>query len=157
MIGLIYYSQTGHTAKVMRQLAEHLQGVGEAAEMVALEPAGAYSAHDVTVSLKELPDLSGYDRLVLGTPVYGGRMAAPVRAFLQEVVGLAGMPVMLLLTHFLPRQWGAVQTIAAMETLCTEKGAKVLGATDVTWFSLGRGKAIKGAVAQVVDVLSKAK
>jgi multimeric flavodoxin WrbA len=111
----------------------------------------------VTVSLKELPDLSGYDQLVLGTPVYGGRMAAPVRAFLQEVVGLAGMPVMLLLTHFLPRQWGAVQTIAAMETLCTEKGAKVLGATDVTWFSLGRGKAIKGAVAQVVDVLSKAK
>jgi flavodoxin len=154
---LIYYSQTGHTAKVMRQLAERFQGTGEVAELISLEPAGAFSARDMTVGLKEMPDLSSYDQLVLGTPVHGGRMAAPVRTFLQETAGLEGMPVILLLTHFLPRQWGAVQTIAAMEALCNEKGAKVQGSADVTWFSLGRKKAIKEAVRQVVEVSSKVK
>jgi hypothetical protein len=44
-----------------------------------------------------------------------------------------------------------------MEALCDEKGALVLGATDVTWFSLGRSKSINGAITQVIEVLSKVK
>lgn len=150
MIGLIYFSQTGHTAKVMRKLAERLQAVGEVAELIPLVPVGAYSAHDRTVRLKAMPDLSAYDQLVLGGPVYGGRMAAPMRTFLQEAAGLEGMPVMLLLTHFLPRQWGAVQAFAAMDALCKEKGAKVQGSADVTWFSLGRAKQIN----QILEYIS---
>lgn len=155
MIGIIYFSHTGHTAQVVDRLAERLREAGKAAEAIALEPVGTFSPHDEAVRLQKLPDLAAFDQFILASPVHGGRMAAPVRTFLQEAGSLEGKPVALLLTHFLPRQWGAVQTVAAMEALCREKGAQVLGSADVTWFSLSRKKQINESISRISAMLDK--
>jgi len=153
MIGLIVYSHTGHTAKVSEKLFSRLEGAGEVVEKVVLQPSGTFSMSAERVALGHLPAVDRFSKLVLGTPVHGGRMAAPMRTFLEDVPTLEGIQVVFLLTHFFPRQWGAVQTIEAMEALCQSKGAQVLGSADVAWLGLGRKRRIKRCVVQAESLL----
>jgi len=155
-IGVIYYSYSGHTALVVDQLVAAFIEVGDQVEKVALETLSPLQLHTRTAPLKAIPDVGEYDALILGSPVHGGYMAAPMRSFLDSVRTLEGKPVAFLLTHFLPRKWGAIQVIEVMEGLCWEKGAKILGSADVTWFGLGRKGKISDAIHQLQKMLLRA-
>ncbi|MBG0786773.1 MAG: flavodoxin family protein [Anaerolineaceae bacterium] len=153
-IGVIYYSYSGHTALVVDQLVTNLNASGADVSKIVLEPEGPLQLSAITVPLKTQPDVSGFDVLILGTPVHGGRMSAPMLAFLEKVPTLEGKHVAYLLTHFLPRKWGAVQTIEVMKGLCWERGAKILGSADVTWLSLGRKKQIQAAIEEIKGLVA---
>lgn len=153
-IGLIYYSYSGHTAQVMTQLEHQLNQAGQEVSKLALEPREPLQLSALSAALKTQPVIDKYDRLILGSPVHGGRMSAPMRTFLEKSETLEGKPVAFLLTHFFPRKWGAVQTIAAMEALCQEKGAQVLGHADVTWLSLGRRKQIHESIDELATLIT---
>ncbi len=56
-------------------------------------------------------------------------------AFLEQIPSLSGKKAAFFLTHFFPRQWGAIQTIDALEEACKNKGAIIQGSADVSWFS----------------------
>jgi len=154
-IGMIFYSYSGHTAQVINQLEFQLSQTAVQVTKHALEPQEPLQLNALTVALRTLPEVDEFDALILGTPVHGGRMSAPVRTFLEETKALEGLPVAFLLTHFFPRKWGAVQTVAAMKTFCQSKGARVLGSADVTWLSLGRKKQINDCIEQVEKLLVK--
>ncbi|MCB2209938.1 flavodoxin domain-containing protein [bacterium] len=148
-IGLVVYSNTGHTAKLAALLAAELQALGQGVRVIPLVPAGEYSMKELRTPLASSHDVSPFDVIVAATPVHGGRMAAPVRTFLEQTPTLAGKPVAFLLTHFLPYKMGAAQTIEAMTDLSEEAGATVLDSADVTWFSLGRHKKMKNAAVEL--------
>ena len=90
---VVYYSNTGNVKGAAKKIAEAL-----GAELVPLEPvkplkgAGFLSiikgGGQVTLgakpALKAIPDLSGFDRVILGAPVWAGKCAAPVRTFLSS-------------------------------------------------------------------------
>ncbi len=154
-IGVVYYSYSGHTAQVVDQFVADLSASGADITKMALEPEGPLQLSAVTVPLKNQPDISGFDILVLGTPVHGGRMSAPMLNFLENVSTLEGKKVAYLLTHFLPRKWGTVQTVEVMEGLCWEKGAKILGKADVAWFGFGRKKKISNAIAKLKELVAE--
>lgn len=90
----VYYSRTGHTEKMMQEIATALD-----CEIVKLEdgvkrggPAGwlVSGLHAVSgkiPSVKEVTTklpLKQYDLVIIGTPVWAGRCSAPVRSFLQQ-------------------------------------------------------------------------
>ena len=156
-IGVIYFSHTGHTAQVVDSFVADSSSAGLDISKIALEPEGPLQLSAVTVPLKRLPDVSGFDVLVMATPVHGGRMSAPMMTFLETVPTLEGKRIAYLLTHFLPRKWGAVQTIEVMEGLCWEKGGKILGTTDVTWFGLGRNRRISQAIDHLKELMAAKK
>ncbi|QRN84557.1 flavodoxin family protein (plasmid) [Chloroflexota bacterium] len=153
-IGVIYYSYSGHTALVVDQLVTDLNESGAEVSKIVLEPESPLQLSAITVPLKVQPDVSGFDVLILGTPVHGGRMSAPMLAFLEKIPTLEGKQVAYLLTHFFPRKWGAAQTIEVMKGLCWERGGKILGSADVTWLSLRRKKRILGAVEDIKTLLT---
>lgn len=91
---IVYYSYSGTTKRV----AEHLQSVtgGDLYELTLKEP---YSGSDNDVSDRvfaerrkgkmpelsgTLPDLDGYDRVFIGTPVWNSSMANPILSFLEK-------------------------------------------------------------------------
>ena len=91
---IVYYSYSGTTKRV----AEHLQSItgGDLYEITLAEP---YSGTDNDVSDRvfdernnnempklsgELPDISKYDRILIGTPVWNDSIANPVMTFLEE-------------------------------------------------------------------------
>lgn len=90
---VVYYSNTGNVKGAAEKIAEAL-----GAELVPLEPvkpmkgAGFFSimkgGGQVTMgkkpALKMIPDLSGFDRIILGVPVWAGKCAAPVWTFLAS-------------------------------------------------------------------------
>ncbi len=87
-----YYSWTGHT----RQIAEAIAGElgADVEEIMEVRPrsgwfAFLYSAWEVlrehVVPIKvPLKDPFAYDLVVIGTPVWAGRMASPVRAYVTQ-------------------------------------------------------------------------
>lgn len=90
----IYYSRTGHTEKLMQEVAQALD-----CELVKLEdevrrsgPAGWILCGLHAVSRKVPPikplhtkrPLKDYDLVIIGTPVWAGRCSAPVRSFLLQ-------------------------------------------------------------------------
>jgi menaquinone-dependent protoporphyrinogen IX oxidase len=154
-IGVVVYSHTGHTAKLAERLVPRLEALGWGVTVLPLAPAAEFSMNVERTPLASLPEIAPFDVVVVGTPVHGGRMSAPVRTFLGQSPLLAGKPVAFLLTHFFPRQWGAVQTIDEMAVLCDDAGATVLDSADVAWLGLGRRRRMDRAAADLAEKLRK--
>jgi len=90
----IYYSRTGHTEKLMREIAAELK-----CEAVKLDDgvdrAGVkgWLRSGMQAMSRRLPavrppetalPLESYDLVIVGSPVWAGRCAAPVRSFLMQ-------------------------------------------------------------------------
>ena len=68
-----YYSKSGNTEKMAEKIAEELQHQGIDTDLSRVEE----------TSVDVLPE---YDAIVLGSPVYYGSMAWPMKKFLDESV-----------------------------------------------------------------------
>jgi flavodoxin len=149
-VGIVVYSHTGHTLTVAERLKERLSEIGHRVTLERLETVGRASPSADTAELRTKPFVGAYEALVLGSPVRGGRMSAPMRSYLEQVSTLEGKKVACLVTGLFPAAWGRNQTLAEMEEACESKGAEVCGSGSVGWFSLGRSRQIS----RVVDRLS---
>ena len=90
----VYYSRTGNTEKLVREIAQELKcecvrlddGVdrsGLAGWLRSGMQAMARQTPEVG-DIKTVLPLSAYDLVVIGTPVWAGRCSAPVRSFLKK-------------------------------------------------------------------------
>jgi flavodoxin len=137
-IGMIVYSQTGHTLSVAMELKEKLSAAGHVVTLEQVETAGPVKLSAQSAELKTKPAIDTYDALVFGCPVRGGRMSAAMTSYLEQITSLQGKRVACLVTHFFFRGWGANQTIKLMKEVCESKGATVCGSGSVRWLSLRR-------------------
>jgi flavodoxin len=154
-IGIVYYSHTGHTQRVVTALVARLKEMGKTITLVKLEPTVSFKSSEVRVPINEIPSIGIYDTLILATPVNGGRMSAPMRSLLDNMHSLAGIQVAFLITHSLPYAWGTKQTIQILTAECEAKGAQILGEADVQWFSLPRKKRIDQTVNEMCGLFSR--
>lgn len=145
-IGIILFSQTGHTRRVALLAQETLNASGHAVTLHALEPVGQPGfSQDAQAPLQSIPPIEAYDALIFAAPVWGGNPAPPFLTFLNQTPSLQGKRVACLVTGFFPAQWGCVQAIAKMSEIAQAKGAQLLGSASVSWFSLTRGRQIQQA------------
>ena len=145
-IGLILFSHTGHTKRVGERAATRLRNDGHEVNFILLETLEPINFRADEMALKSVPEISDFDALVLGTPVHGGRMSAPMRYFLNQTPSMNGISIVLFATNFFRSSWGATQTLQTLRKMCEEKGAHYLGAVDIQWFSFYRNLNIKRAV-----------
>ena len=90
----VYYSRTGNTEKLVREIAQELQcecvrlddGVDRSGLAGWLRSGMQAMARQVPEvrDIKTVLPLSAYDLVVIGTPVWAGRCSAPVRSFLSQ-------------------------------------------------------------------------
>ncbi len=93
---IIYYSMLGNTAFVASRLAELL---GSEAELIRLTPIKAYPDKGFkkffwggkSAVMAQTPklnpytfDAGRYERVIIGFPVWAGRVAPPIRTFVEE-------------------------------------------------------------------------
>jgi flavodoxin len=148
-IGMIAYSQTGHTLSVAVKLKK-LSAAGHAVSLERLETVEPVRMYAANARLKTKPEIDTYDALVFGCPVQGGAPALPMASYLEQIASLQGKKVTCLATGVFPAGWGRNQTIAQMVETCESKGAAVCGSGSVGWWSLCR----KRRIVEVVDDLS---
>ncbi len=98
---VVYYSRYGHTAKVAEALAQALGAETRRVEekkQRGFLVMGWGSVTNARFEIKPMDlDLSGYDTVVLCTPVWAGKPACPARTFLRDA-RLEGKKVHLLIS-----------------------------------------------------------
>lgn len=101
---VVYYSQTGRTKRVAKQLVSVLEDQGVKVEESSIEPV---KEKDYRTNVREaregveaeikptLTDVSDYSVVCIGTPVWSSSPATPVNGYLASCSGLEGkkMPV----------------------------------------------------------------
>ena len=151
--GMVLFSHMGHTRQLGEALQQELEEAGHTVDLIVLETQEPFNLGADLTAIKPVPVVHDYDVLLLGSPVHGGRISAPMRAFIAEVDSLTGMPCVLFVTHFFRQSWGADQSLAEFTEKCREKGMRILKTCAVRWFSLQRKKNIQNAVQETVEAL----
>lgn len=92
---VLYYSSYGHVEAMAYAVAEGARRAGAAVDVKrvpeTVPDAVALSAHfklDQEAPIASIPDLEGYDAIVVGTGTRFGRMSSQMAAFLDQAGGL---------------------------------------------------------------------
>jgi flavodoxin len=128
---IVYYSYSGNTKKVAEQLCEHLRQKGQV-DIIGLK------AHDESESFfgqcrraftrqraKIEPvnfDLSGYDLICFGSPVWAFAPAPAMNSYLDQVQNIQDKKVVLFTTF--GSGTGNTRCLNYMQRILAEKGAK---------------------------------
>jgi multimeric flavodoxin WrbA len=153
-IALVLFSHMGHTRIVGEVVANQLKQAGHQVRLIELQPKGKLDLSAEVVEIEEPTDMRQFEGMILATPVHGGRMSAPVRAFLDKIPELQNMPTVLLLTHFFKKEWGANQAIQRLQEACNSKYLELIGFTTVKWFSLRRKSNIRDSANKITELFA---
>ena len=128
---IFYYSYSGNTRKVAQVLAEYLRQ-RSAVEIIELQAKDEPSSflgqckrafwHKQADIESINPDLSGYDLICLGSPVWAFGPAPAVNTFLKQCQGASGKKVVLFTTY--GSGTGNQRSINHMQRIFAEKGAQ---------------------------------
>jgi len=91
----VYYSRSGNTRKVAEAISKNIGGdIEEITEPhgrggpIGWLRSGREATGEMTASINPPKnDPAGYDLLIIGTPIWGGKLSSPVRAYLTKVAG----------------------------------------------------------------------
>lgn len=146
-IGIIVFSQTGHTHSVALRLQERLSAAGHLASIEQVEISGELGSGVSNFQLKTTPEVDTYDALVFGGPVLGFALSPAMKAYLAQIASLEGKKVACFVTKSLPFYWtGGNQAVNTMRKLCESKGGEVCGSGIVIWSGARRERMITDVV-----------
>lgn len=149
-VGIVVYSQTGHTNLVAEKLKEGLVEAGHSAGIERIITAGNVFPGAKEVRFDSLPVVDTYDAMVFASPVQAFSLSPAMTAYLKQLASLGGKKVACLVTKQLPFYWtGGNRAIAQMKNLCESKDAVVLGSAIVIWRQSRREQQIDEAVARL--------
>ena len=91
----VYYSRSGNTRKVAEAISKNIGGdIEEITEPhgrggpIGWLRSGREATGEMTASINPPKnDPAGYDLVIVGTPIWGGKLSSPVRAYLSKVAG----------------------------------------------------------------------
>jgi flavodoxin len=149
--GIIVHSQSGHTVLLARAIADRLRQAGHETDIHMLRPQGTVKPHDQQVSIRNSPDVSQYDCILTGGPVWGFAASPVIMAFLKNQESLKGKTAAPFVTMGLPlRFMGANQALARMSGKLESLGATVLPGEALHWFLRAHKDRIEQTAAALV-------
>jgi flavodoxin len=151
-IGIIVFSQTGHTHSVALKLQEKLSEAGHSATVEQVEISGEARPGATDFQIKTAPDVAPYDVIVFAGQVQAFSLSAGMKNYLSQIGALQGKKVALLVTKQLPFYWtGGNRAVNTMKKICESKGGVVCGSGIIIWGSKRREEMIN----EVIDKLSR--
>jgi len=139
---VIYYSYSGNTKQVARVLSEFLAAKGEVVQIELIAPDESKSflvqcrrafSHARAKITPVNFDLSGFDLICFGTPVWAFGPAPAVNTYLDNCRGLEGKEIILFTTY--GSGTGNKRCLKFMQDALGKKGAN-----NFTRFSIQQGK-----------------
>ena len=146
-IGVIVYSQSGHTLEVCEQLKDRLVGSGHSAEIARVPVVGERTPQTKTFELAECPDVSPYDAIVFASSVEAFSLCPVMQRYMQGIGSLDGKKVACLVTQQFPFAWmGGNRAVGQLSKLCQSKGASARATAVVNWAKSKREQTMTAAV-----------
>lgn len=145
-VGIIVYSETGHTYEVIEMLAKKLSEKHK----VTLYRLKYDKAQNV---VNGIPYINGHQRLILAGPVQGFSPSIPIVATIQRIENFDGRVVDVLITQHFKHKWlGGKQTLKALKrAIESAKGVYGIDA-DIHWSRRDRHEQIQAAIDNFVTV-----
>lgn len=145
-IGIVTYSQTGHSYSVGEKLEEKLVSEGHEVELERVIPVGDVNPGSKNITFSSKPEISDYDAVIFGSPVHAFSLAPAMKTYLEQLESIEGKEVACFVTKGLRFKWtGGTRAIGQMKKLCESKGGKVVG-TDIIVWNKNRDSEIEGLV-----------
>ena len=103
-IAIIYYSLTGNTKNVAETIADYLKSSNQVDifRVVALDESKSFIGQCFRAAFKKKAkigdaktDLSEYDVIVIGTPVWATEPVPALRTYFEKLSGIAGKKIIL--------------------------------------------------------------
>jgi len=128
---IIYHSKTGITERFANSLAEALKQKGHSVTGIKLQtsaPVKQASVRDKQeISFTNLPDLSAYDLLIFGGPVWAFGSSPVIIAAIKQCTGLQGKTAIPIATMGFPLKFlGGTGALDYMKRELAARGAKVI-------------------------------
>jgi flavodoxin len=142
-IGIIVYSHTGNTLSVAEEISKACAQRGHTCSIERVTAENAEPGSKGPVRLSAAPDLTEYDAVIFGAPVYAFSLCPVMKLYLQQLPSLNGKKACCYVTQQLPKAWlGGNRAIRQMQALCKEKGAKAGCTGIVNWSGKFKDKQI---------------
>jgi flavodoxin len=147
-VGIIVHSQSGHTVTFARAIAERLSKAGIEYDIELLRTKGIVKPRKKHVEFLRLPDISGYDIVLFGAPVWAFTISPAIIAFMRTIKSLKGKKALPFITHSLfAKVCGAERALKIMGAELEELSADLLEGEHIHFF-IGANKAKLNAAAE---------
>ncbi|MBN2879954.1 MAG: flavodoxin [Clostridia bacterium] len=145
-IGILVYSDTGNTLSVAEKIKKQIEKNGDSAAIERLTATKTGSGSDRDVQLLNIPDVSGYDKLVIGAPINGLMLCRPMQEYLAKHADLKGKDINCYVTQYFKRSiFGGTNGINHIKNQCAKKGGNMINTADIHWSSKAREEEIASA------------
>ena len=146
-IAIVVNSITGNSLLVAEKLKIMFESLNHNAEIKRIAPTckEPVSGKDLkNIVLKDTPDLTSFDLVVLGAPVHAFSISAVIKEYVKKVDTIKDKKVMLYVTQSFPFPFlGGNHAINQLKTSCEDKGANVIKTGIVSWAKSKREKDIE--------------
>lgn len=133
-IGLVVHSHTGNTLSVSKIVKEEIEKLGHSVVLEQLQPIDEEGTLKGKFELSSLPDLSSYDLVLIGAPVWGFAPSGVIKEYLLKSNSLMGKKIFVFVTQSLPFPClGGNGSIKKLDEICTGKGGHVIGTGIVNY------------------------
>ncbi|OPZ87978.1 MAG: Flavodoxin domain protein [Firmicutes bacterium ADurb.Bin419] len=153
-IGIVVYSKTGNTMSVAQKMKQELLTVGHSVNIEQVTAVSEEPKSVEEVQLKNIPDVSGYDVLIFGSPVHAFSLPFIMKAYLAQVTALKGIKVGCFVTQQFPFAWmGGNNAVNQMKKACQSKGGNVFDKGVVNWGHKQREAKISDVIKKMASAL----
>lgn len=151
-IGIVVYSKTGNTMSVAQKIKQELFVAGHSVDLEQVTAVSEDPKSVAEVQLKNIPDISGYDVLIFGSPVHAFSLPFIMKAYLAQVTSLKGKKVGCFVTQQFPFAWmGGNNAINQMKKACQSKEGNVFDTGVVNWGHKQREAKISDVTKKMVN------
>ncbi len=156
-IGLIVYSQTGHTLDVCERIKDRYVAEGYEAVIERVTVAGERTPQTKSLKLDVAPDPGPYDAILFASSVEAFSLCPVMKQYLAQVGSLEGKPVACLVTQQFPYPWmGGNRAVKQMKQIIGAKNGAAGATAVVNWASARREQTRTAAVERLARAFESA-
>lgn len=153
-IGIVVFSKTNNTFSVAERLRDALVGRGFDAVIDRIIPVNDEPGPKDPVAFRQLPDLSAYDVIIFGSPVWAFSLSWVMKAYLAQLPTLGGKKVFCFVTKQLASKFtGGNKAIRQIRSAVATKNATVDNAFIISWKDKNREAVIADCIDQIATAL----
>lgn len=150
-IGIIVYSQSGHTASFARAIADQILEAGLDCDVELLRPHGIPKPWTRNIQFRRIPEVAEYDVILFGAPVWAFSVSPVLCAVFTHIASIKGKKVLPFVTHGLPLSIGPKRALKQLSNELDFLQADVLEGESQFFFIFTTNKQkMKAAAERIV-------
>lgn len=146
-VGIIIYSETGHTLDVAKRLKSLLEANKHVVDLEQIEVNRTNKNDRHQFAIINKPSIDKYDLVIFGSFVEAFSLNPVMTEYLNRLKGQTDKKVMCFVTEYFPFSWmGGNHSIKQMETICQKNRSHVLATRVINWSNFNRQRQITNLI-----------